>query len=43
MRTAKAHHPDGRPFADDDAPTARVLRGEVVRGEMVALKIEGAA
>ena len=42
MRTAKAHHPDGRPFADNDVPTARVLRGEVVRGELVALKLEGA-
>jgi signal transduction histidine kinase len=42
MRTAKAHHPDGRPFADRDEPTARVLRGEVVRGELVALKVEGA-
>jgi two-component system, OmpR family, phosphate regulon sensor histidine kinase PhoR len=43
MRTANAHHPDGRPFADNDVPTARVLRGEVVRGELVALKVEGAA
>jgi PAS domain S-box-containing protein len=43
MRTANAHHPDGRPFADNDVPTARVLRGEVVRGELVALKAEGAA
>lgn len=42
MRTANAHHPDGRPFADKDVPTARVLRGEVVRGELVALKAEGA-
>jgi two-component system phosphate regulon sensor histidine kinase PhoR len=41
MRTAKAHYPDGRPFADDDVPTARVLRGEVVRGELLALQVEG--
>jgi PAS domain S-box-containing protein len=43
MRTANAHHPDGRPLADNDVPTARVLRGEIVRGELIALKIEGAA
>jgi two-component system phosphate regulon sensor histidine kinase PhoR len=42
MRAGKAHHPDGRPFADNDVPTARVLRGEVVRGELVALKLAGA-
>ena len=42
MRTARAHHPDGRPFADNDVPIARVLRGEVVRGELVALKLDGA-
>lgn len=41
MRTANAHRPDGRPFGDNDLPTARVLRGEVVRGELVALKMEG--
>jgi two-component system, OmpR family, phosphate regulon sensor histidine kinase PhoR len=42
MRTANARHPDGRPFADNDVPTTRVLRGEVVRGELVALRAEGA-
>ncbi|TMC46696.1 MAG: PAS domain-containing protein [Chloroflexi bacterium] len=42
MRGANAHHPDGRPFAADDVPTARALRGEVVRGELVALKRDGA-
>lgn len=41
MRTAKAHRPDGRPFAENDVPTARVLRGELVRGELVALTLEG--
>jgi two-component system, OmpR family, phosphate regulon sensor histidine kinase PhoR len=42
MRTANVHHPDGRPFAADEVPTARVLRGEVVRGELVALRREHA-
>jgi signal transduction histidine kinase len=42
MRTANARHPDGRPFAENDVPMARVLRGEVVRGELVALKLDGA-
>jgi PAS domain S-box-containing protein len=42
MRSANAHRPDGRPFAADDVPTARVLRGEVIRGELVALRREGA-
>jgi two-component system phosphate regulon sensor histidine kinase PhoR len=42
MRTANARHPDGPPFADNDMPMARVLRGEVVRGELIALKLEGA-
>jgi signal transduction histidine kinase len=42
MRTANAHHPDGSPFGDDDVPTARVLRGEIVRGELVAMKRDGA-
>jgi PAS domain S-box-containing protein len=41
MRTAHVHHPDGRPFADRDVPTSRVLRGEVVRGQLVALRLEG--
>jgi signal transduction histidine kinase len=41
MRTANPHHPDGRPFADNDVPTARVLRGEVVRGELIALRMDG--
>jgi two-component system phosphate regulon sensor histidine kinase PhoR len=43
MRSAHARHPDGGPFAADDGPTARVLRGEVIRGELVTLKREDAA
>jgi signal transduction histidine kinase len=42
MRTANAHHLDGRRLADSDVPTARVLRGEVVRGELIVLSLEGA-
>ena len=42
MRTANVRHPDGRPFAADEVPTVRVLRGEVVRGELVALRREDA-
>ena len=42
MRTANVHHPDGRPFAADEVPTVRVLRGEVVRGELVAFRREDA-
>jgi hypothetical protein len=42
MRSANARHPDGRPFAENDVPMVRVLRGEVVRGELVALKLDGA-
>lgn len=42
MLSAQPRHPDGRPFAADEVPTTRVLRGEVVRGELVALRREDA-
>lgn len=40
MKSERAYHSDGRPFSAEDVPIARVLRGEIVRGELVALRRE---